>query len=425
MGQRMRRVHLRQMGLHLWVGSTLAGLGCGTDTTASAPGSLAITTSTSGAEPDPDGYSVAAGGVESAIATNGTTELHNLEPGTHSIQLSGIAPNCSVDGENPRPVIISAGEQASTTFSVLCPLRSPYLATDLGALPGGQFSSARDINSAGQVVGISEYPIVLGGSQPFIWESGVMTAILPSDLETYVGEANAINPSGQVAGVIRPSSSRSTLPYLWEQGVLNRLPIPVPPAYAYDINPAGQVVGWGCFPSNELGLPCHAALWQDGEITDLGTLDGESSTAYGIDPAGRVVGESDGHAFLWEDGVMTNLNIPGGRSVGFRINAAGQVIGLVIVGSVNHGFIWKDGVTTDIGEVFQVSDINSAGQVVGWRQVEGTDYAFIWENGIMTDLPGPSRAFGINDEGQIVGDAGLGQSENGFRPSRATLWTHR
>lgn len=69
------------------------------------------------------------------------------------------------------------------------------------------------------------------------------------------------------------------------------------------------------------------------EITDIGTLGGDVSSAYAINARGQVVGESmtgtaEFHAFVWENGVMTDLGSQGGdHSVARGINARGQVIG--------------------------------------------------------------------------------------------------
>ena len=72
-------------------------------------------------------------------------------------------------------------------------------------------------------------------------------------------------------------------------------------SYANGINDQGQVAGW----SGTAGGYYHAFLWQNGTMTDLGTLPGGwSSSACGINNLGQVVGESltaDGlwHAVLW------------------------------------------------------------------------------------------------------------------------------
>ena len=56
-----------------------------------------------------------------------------------------------------------------------------------------------------------------------------------------------------------------------------------------------------------------AAAWQDGEITELGTILSRSG-AWAINDVGQVVGYSwdeqwvDDRAFIWEDGVLTDLN---------------------------------------------------------------------------------------------------------------------
>jgi probable HAF family extracellular repeat protein len=69
--------------------------------------------------------------------------------------------------------------------------------TDLGTLPGGDFSVAHDINSRGQVVGFSE--TASGGFHAFLWEDGRMTDLgtLPGGFESV---AHGINARGQVVG---------------------------------------------------------------------------------------------------------------------------------------------------------------------------------------------------------------------------------
>src|SRR5882757_309313 len=100
MGERRRRVASRQAGLALWLAAAgLTGLGCGGEDVNSPPatGRLTITTNTSGPEPDADGYAVIINAeAETAIAASGTLQRDNLEAGSHSIRLTGMAANCTV-----------------------------------------------------------------------------------------------------------------------------------------------------------------------------------------------------------------------------------------------------------------------------------------------------------------------------------------
>src|SRR5690349_12610164 len=69
-------------------------------------------------------------------------------------------------------------------------------------------------------------------------------------------------------------------------------------------------------------------------ITDLGTLGGNDSFAYGVNASGQVAGSSfkNGsfdHAFLYSGGTMHDLGVlPGtNTSSAASINAGGQVVG--------------------------------------------------------------------------------------------------
>ena len=69
-------------------------------------------------------------------------------------------------------------------------------------------------------------------------------------------------------------------------------------------------------------------------LTDLGTLGGARSCAYGINAAGQVVGEASTdssatlHAFLYSGGTMKDLGtLRGGNSYATGINDGGQVVG--------------------------------------------------------------------------------------------------
>jgi probable HAF family extracellular repeat protein len=80
-----------------------------------------------------------------------------------------------------------------------------------------------------------------------------------------------------------------------------------------------------------VGGPVRAELYS---LTDLGTLGGTQSYAYGINTAGQVVGWATNidnvyqHAFVYSNGTMTDLGTFGGpSSAATGINTAGQVVG--------------------------------------------------------------------------------------------------
>jgi probable HAF family extracellular repeat protein len=117
---------------------------------------------------------------------------------------------------------------------------------------------------------------------------------------------------------------------------------------------------------------------------------------------------------------MTDLgNLGGGVSMGFGINASGEVVGRSYLNKVfffpcgrhtcrftqNDPFSWIAGTMTDLGTfnamtMSEATAVNSTGDVVGGSN----GAAFLVHNGKMTNL-GPGEATGINDFGEIVGNS--------------------
>jgi hypothetical protein len=84
-------------------------------------GSVEVTTSTTGAELDPDGYTLNVEGESGvAIGLNETLTVDDVSAGERTVELAGVASNCSVAGENPRTVTVTDGGTVSTTFDVTC-----------------------------------------------------------------------------------------------------------------------------------------------------------------------------------------------------------------------------------------------------------------------------------------------------------------
>ena len=101
-------------------------------------GSVRVTTSTTGQNLDPDGYTVIVGGRQQSIGTNGTVTLAALGPGAQSIELTGVSLNCFVSATNPRSANVTAGQTTEVMLQVAC------------VDPGGErlaFNTDRDGNS--------------------------------------------------------------------------------------------------------------------------------------------------------------------------------------------------------------------------------------------------------------------------------------
>jgi Tol biopolymer transport system component len=101
---------------------SVIAISCGEDPTPPpSTGTLEITTATGGVEPDADGYAVQVGtGAAQAINASGTVTSAEIDPGTYTVQLTGIAANCTVAGDNPRNVTVTAGETTTVAFTITC-----------------------------------------------------------------------------------------------------------------------------------------------------------------------------------------------------------------------------------------------------------------------------------------------------------------
>ena len=84
-----------------------------------------ITTTTTGLDFDTDGYHFEVDGIDRGILPRGLlpsigTVLTPLDPGSHTIALTGLSPNCTIDGMDTHTVTIVDTEIRPVEFGVVC-----------------------------------------------------------------------------------------------------------------------------------------------------------------------------------------------------------------------------------------------------------------------------------------------------------------
>ena len=306
----------------------------------------------------------------------------------------------------------------------------PASLVDLGTL-GGNSATAYGLNDLGQVVGSSETgkpgrsdltcprcPV----SHAFLWEAGQMKDLDSGNAGN--SAAYSINNAVQIAGVYS-APDRDTSGFLYAEGkvtVLNQ----APHGRVNAINNAGQIVG---DLASEPASARQAFVWSAGAVADLGR---PGSEARAINDSGQVAGWTylDGgsmHAFLYSGTSLTDLGTLGGKnSMAYGIDNAGEVVGTsqTAGNGGQHAFLYRQGSMTDLGTLggndSQANGINDSGWIVGWsRTAGGTQRAFLWRTGRMVDLNGVvstgsgiwlEEATAINAAGQIVANASNGHA---------------
>lgn len=286
-----------------------------------------------------------------------------------------------------------------------------------------------------------------------------------------------IRNDGLISGAAATPDGSSMHAVLWYQGQKFDIGTPGlggPNSAAFGVNEFGQAVGQAETSAtdtedfcgfNAYGFPsstaCRPFLWQYGVMTKLPTLGGDNGYANMINNRGVVVGiaETDAtdptpgcpvHQFepvVWENREIHPLPPYHGDSDGVaaQVNDKGQVVGASgTCGSFNpntglylvenHALLWENGVATDLGNLGgegglagnHACALNNQGQVVGHSDLpnDASFHGFLWtrETGMkdLGTLSGDfaSLALGINDGGVVVG-ASIGPA---FSTFRAVLW---
>src|SRR5687768_13321470 len=120
----MPATHAAQLAAFVGLAATLATAcsdGPSGLVTALTTGAVRATMTTSGAELDPDGYTVTVdSGVTLAVGVNASVTFADLQAGEHVLWLDGLASNCQLAGPNPRHVTVAGARATTVAFSVSC-----------------------------------------------------------------------------------------------------------------------------------------------------------------------------------------------------------------------------------------------------------------------------------------------------------------
>ena len=271
---------------------------------------------------------------------------------------------------------------------------------DLGTL-GGSGSYAGKLNNTNQVAGTS---FTTGGQKrAFLWTPGATDGVAGNlemkDLGTFGGDYSEgidINASGQVTGNAQTNNSDfNDRAFRYSNGVMSDigkfLGNGLPNSYGYGINDNGWVVG-AAYKKNNWSEPF--AFYYDGSIAALihDTNYMRDSTAFAINNKGRVAGYYtltndlwSTHAFYYQDGHLTDLGTLGGDYASARaINNDDVVVGGSYVDGANavyHAFVSSGNMLMDLNDLLDSSgadwtlvdavDINDAGQIIGKGNING------------------------------------------------------
>jgi probable HAF family extracellular repeat protein len=225
---------------------------------------------------------------------------------------------------------------------------------DLGTL-GGSKSRAFAIADDGRIVGDANMPGLPIVNHAFVWQdtngNGQSDAGEMVDLGTFPGggfsTAQGINSAGQIAGHSALSGIQPHHAFRYENGVMHDLgTLGGNDSKGWAINEKGQVAGSSTLANGAR----HAFLYLRTTMKDIGTLGGLDSEAFAINDLTRAVGYSltstgAKHAFLWSKGYMYDLNdlVPDSdwTFVEARgINNKGQIVGVGINPNLeSHAFL--------------------------------------------------------------------------------------
>lgn len=349
--------------------------------------------------------------------------MHSCAQSAWGIGQSNLEPELPAPLTQSSKFVTSLRLLLVACIAISCNLSAQYTVVEIGGT-GGVDTVPWRINSRGEVVG---FDIVGSGWHAFLYSKGKLIDLHPSGAEQSL--AWGINDHGTVVGE-HNLPGRTSRPFKFENGVISY--IDSIEGTAKSINNLGQITGHYYLTGSDGQIDDHAYLYQNGAISNIGSLGGTTTFARDINELGQIVGESalyprtpNGspplHAFLYSSGAMLDLGSLDGGSNANAVNNRGDVLGTYWFTNSSgrigtRPFLYKNGVMTDLCTTFGSNvfgnawDINDKGEAVfncGTTNI-------LYSNGVARDLSSlldpnsgwaGAGAFSINNAGQISGHA--------------------
>ena len=83
-------------------------------------GTVTVITMTTGESLDPDGFTLRMDGNSRRVPRDARVTITGVSAGDHLVELSDLASNCAVQGENPRVAVVSPGSRLDLLFEIVC-----------------------------------------------------------------------------------------------------------------------------------------------------------------------------------------------------------------------------------------------------------------------------------------------------------------
>jgi len=309
------------------------------------------------------------------------------------------------------------------------PKKLAFTITEIPAVEGNSTLLATGIDSRGDVVGT--YYVSNGGSidaRAFLYDASKgSTRRIGGNDGSSIQMANGVNDSLAVALATDTRPGIHQRGFLWRDSAQTDIgalpPGPNgPQSAATAINQRGWITGWSLGAKNFQ----RAVLWDGSALHDLGSADDNWSYGYAINFDGVVAGATSvpndpfhTHAAVFKAGAaVQDLGKLGPyTSTAFGINDRGRVVGSSIAGTPNqlHAFVYDlpNGPMRDVSPnaYCWLNGVNNGGDAVGaCKPSDGSNHAVLWTNDVFVDLndaiSDPSwlltTAAALNDRGQIA-----------------------